>query len=66
MRADERLADIPIVMVSALPEPAVRKHFDGYQAFFRKPFDVTALLDAIAALVRAPTAIDLRKYAGSS
>jgi hypothetical protein len=53
-------------MVSALPEPAVRKHFDGYQAFFRKPFDVTALLDAIAALVRAPTAIDLRKYAGSS
>ncbi len=57
MRADSKLADIPIVMVSALPEAAVRKRFDGYQAFFRKPFDTTALLDVIAELLR-PKATD--------
>jgi CheY-like chemotaxis protein len=57
MRADSKLADIPIVMVSALPEAAVRKRFDGYQAFFRKPFDTTALLDVIAEMLR-PKATD--------
>ncbi len=47
MRADPEHRDIPIIMMSAAPESAVRKRFEGYQAFLRKPFPMPALLDQV-------------------
>lgn len=47
MRADLSLRDIPVIMMSAAPEAALRKRLDGYEAFLRKPFRISALLDAI-------------------
>ena len=51
MRADPAYRHTPIIMMSAVPEPAVRARFDGYQAFLRKPFGVTALLDLVATIL---------------
>jgi CheY-like chemotaxis protein len=51
MRADPRYRDIPIIMVSAVAEDSVRERFSDYQAFLRKPFRISTLLEAIAALL---------------
>ncbi|HEX5419810.1 MAG TPA: response regulator [Gammaproteobacteria bacterium] len=53
IRGDPATASIPIIMMSALPEPAVRKRFDGYQIFLRKPFLIPALLESMAAVFQA-------------
>ncbi|HEV7139174.1 MAG TPA: response regulator [Steroidobacteraceae bacterium] len=50
MRAAPAFRDIPVIMMSAAPEAALRKHLDGYEAFLRKPFRVPALLAMIAAI----------------
>jgi CheY-like chemotaxis protein len=47
MRANPSFRDIPVIMMSAAPEAALRKHLDGYHAFLRKPFRIAALLEAI-------------------
>src|SRR5579872_3007900 len=47
MRANPSFRDIPVVMKSAAPEAALRKHLDGYAAFLRKPFRVPALLEIV-------------------
>jgi CheY-like chemotaxis protein len=49
MRANPEFQDIPIIMMSAAPEAALRKQLEGYEAFLRKPFRVAALLELIAA-----------------
>lgn len=55
MRADPAFRGVPVIMMSAAPEDALRKHMDGYDAFLRKPFRIPALLQAVAAiLARAP------------
>ena len=47
IRANPSFRDIPVIMMSAAPESALRKHLDGYHAFLRKPFRITALLEAV-------------------
>lgn len=47
LRADDRTASIPIVVLSAYPEGATA----GADAFIRKPFMQGDLLDHVAALV---------------
>src|SRR5581483_9514972 len=47
MRADERLAKVPVVMMSALPESTVRLKCSGHAAFLRKPFSFDALLTTV-------------------
>jgi CheY-like chemotaxis protein len=47
MRTDPRLASVPVLMMSAMPESAVRTRCTGYIAFLRKPFGFDALLDAV-------------------
>jgi CheY-like chemotaxis protein len=44
MRENPDYRSIPIIMMSAVPEGALRPRFDDYQAFLRKPFSVAALL----------------------
>lgn len=51
MRADPAYRDIPIIMMSAVPEAAVRERFDGYQGFLHKPFRVAAMLDLVASVL---------------
>jgi CheY-like chemotaxis protein len=51
MRANPEFRDIPVIMMSAAPEAALRRHLDGYEAFLRKPFRVPALLERIAAIL---------------
>jgi CheY-like chemotaxis protein len=48
MRADAAYAGIPIIMMSSLSEVELRKHFDGYTVFIRKPFRVPAFIDLVA------------------
>ena len=47
MKADPALQKIPIIMMSAVGESLVRERFDGYTAFLRKPFRISALIDAV-------------------
>jgi CheY-like chemotaxis protein len=47
MRVDPRLSSVPVVMISAMPESAVRARCSGYVAFLRKPFEFDAVLGAV-------------------
>jgi CheY-like chemotaxis protein len=47
MKEDPALRKIPIIMMSAVGEPVVRERFDGYTAFLRKPFRISALIDTV-------------------
>jgi CheY-like chemotaxis protein len=50
MAADAMLADIPVVMMSAIPESTVAQYCSGYVAFVRKPFKIFAVVDLVAEL----------------
>ena len=52
MREHPELRDIPVIMMSAAPEAALRKHLDGYAAFLRKPFSMQALTRIIASVIK--------------
>ncbi len=52
MRADERLAKVPVVVMSALPESTVRLKCSGHVAFLRKPFSFDALLTTVERMLR--------------
>jgi DNA-binding response OmpR family regulator len=52
MRADERLAQIPVLVMSSLPEPAISANCTGYAAFLRKPFRFEAALAAVEKAIR--------------
>jgi len=45
------LRDIPIIMMSAAPESALRRHLQEYEAFLRKPFRLPVLLELIESLL---------------
>jgi CheY-like chemotaxis protein len=51
MRANRAHREIPIVMMSAVGEAAVRERFSGYAAFLRKPFRVRTVLDLVTRLI---------------
>ena len=48
MAADPGLDGIPVVVLSSLPEEAVRARAQGVAAILRKPYTVDAVLGAIA------------------
>jgi CheY-like chemotaxis protein len=52
MRADPSYQDIPMIMISAVAEESVRERFSDYQAFLRKPFRVSTLLESIERILR--------------
>jgi two-component system chemotaxis sensor kinase CheA len=45
------VADIPVIVMSSLPEATVKERCDGYHAFIRKPFRESELLQAIQRLL---------------
>jgi len=54
MRADPKLAPVPVIMMSAAPESVVRARCHGYTAFLRKPFDFEAILSAVQRMTAGP------------
>jgi CheY-like chemotaxis protein len=46
MRKDPDLAQIPVILMSAV-EPATSREDGGFQAFIRKPFPLQVLLDRV-------------------
>ena len=54
MRADPKLAAVPVIMMTAVPESVVRARCQGYTAFLRKPFDFQALLKAVELATAGP------------
>ena len=53
MRADPQLADVPVVIMSSMPEATVAERSPGYVAFVRKPFNIFAVVDLVAKLTKA-------------
>ncbi len=53
VRSGDGTRGVPVVLMSALQESAVRGSCD-YSAFVRKPFEVDTLLATVAQLVGAP------------
>jgi CheY-like chemotaxis protein len=47
LAADPAHRDIPVIMMSSLPEAVVREQATGYAAFLRKPFKAAALLETL-------------------
>jgi CheY-like chemotaxis protein len=53
MAADALLADIPVAIMSSIPETTVAQRCSGYVAFVRKPFNIFAVVDLVAELTNA-------------
>ncbi|HEY0709258.1 MAG TPA: response regulator [Polyangia bacterium] len=51
--ADPTLANIPVILMSAVPEAVVRRACSGFVAFLRKPFDAHDLLGLLFDLWKA-------------
>jgi CheY-like chemotaxis protein len=47
LSADPKASDLPIVVMSALPEEAISSKTNAYAAFLRKPFRIKTVLAAI-------------------
>jgi CheY-like chemotaxis protein len=47
MRDNAYLEGVPVIVMSALPEESVTKACQGYSAFISKPFDLSAIVDAV-------------------
>jgi CheY-like chemotaxis protein len=52
MAADLAYRDIPVVMISSLPEAAVAEKCHGYAAFLRKPFSTTEIIETIRRILK--------------
>ncbi len=51
LRAAPQTSHIKILMNSSLPAASVAPHFDGFDAFLRKPYNVEVALGVIAKLL---------------
>ena len=51
IRAEPAFQDIPVVMMSSMPEAAVAERCTGYAAFLRKPFRLTDAVDIVKQLI---------------
>ena len=51
MHSNPNYRDIPVIMMSAAPETALRRHLQEYEAFLRKPFRLPVLLGLIESLL---------------
>jgi len=50
LAADAVLKDVPIAVMSSLPEAAVAERCSGYALFIRKPFKIFDIIDLVAGL----------------
>jgi CheY-like chemotaxis protein len=54
MAGDLSLRDIPVVLMSSLPEATVAERCKGYTVFMRKPFKINDVLSLAERLIGAP------------
>jgi CheY-like chemotaxis protein len=53
MREVEPQRHIPYIIMSSIPESAVRARIDGYAGFVRKPFRIAALVQLVTTVLAA-------------
>jgi CheY-like chemotaxis protein len=51
MAADPTLKDVPVILLSSLPEETVALRCAGYALFIRKPFKIFDIVERVAALL---------------
>lgn len=51
MRQSESQREVPIIIMSSMPEANVHARINGYAAFVRKPFQIAALMRLIATVL---------------
>ncbi len=51
MRSSEAQRGIPCIIMSSMPEAAVRERIEGYSAFVRKPFELSAMVKLVATIL---------------
>ena len=51
VRANPALTNVPFILMCALPEDSISDRISGYQAFLRKPFRVTNVIEAISGVL---------------
>lgn len=56
MRADPRFAQIPVILMTALPEAIPEAGESPHDALLVKPFSIRELLETVRRLVRRPVA----------
>ena len=54
MAADARFRDIPVVLMSSIPEQTVAERCSGYVRFVRKPFRIFDMVDLVAEIAGPP------------
>jgi CheY-like chemotaxis protein len=50
MGADGNLKDVPVILMSSLPESTVAQRATGYRVFLRKPFRIFDVVDIVSRL----------------
>jgi CheY-like chemotaxis protein len=55
MREREPHRDIPCIVMSSIPETAVRERVQGYAGFIRKPFRLAAVVHLVASVLSGRT-----------
>jgi CheY-like chemotaxis protein len=58
MAADPGMRELPVVMMSSMPESTVAERCSGYAAFLRKPFKVVQVLTLTQRLLEKPAPIE--------
>ena len=53
MQATELQRDIPCIVMSSIPEETVKERIGNYAAFVRKPFQLAAMIQLVAAVLAA-------------
>lgn len=48
---DPKLHDVPVILMSAMPEAAVAQRCSGYVSLLRKPFKIFEVVDLVARLL---------------
>jgi CheY-like chemotaxis protein len=51
MRDNGLYRAIPCIIMSSIPEAAVRRHIDGYAGFIRKPFKIAVVVQLAATVL---------------
>lgn len=54
MQGNEAQRGIPCIVMSSLPEAAVRERITGYVAFVRKPFQLAAMVQLVTFVLSNP------------
>jgi CheY-like chemotaxis protein len=54
LKSNPTTAEIPVIVMSSLPEETVAERCQGYASFLRKPFRVASVLNAIEKAISEP------------